>query len=133
VGTIYLVGTDQPRRSLDVLVVDDEPDVANSTAAILASIGFEVATAATVADARAVMADCDVRSVVLDHSIVEWDTESCSAELEEPGPVIVVVSGLGREELDNLVAQHGDRVYAALAKPVPPARLIEVVRGAVGS
>jgi DNA-binding NtrC family response regulator len=116
---------------LDVLIVDDEPDVANSTAEILASAGFAVEVTGTVPEARDVLATREVRSVLLDHTIVDWTQTDCSEERDD-GPAVIVMSGLGRGELAQLEESHGDRLFACLAKPVPPARLIEIVRTAVG-
>lgn len=118
--------------ALDVLVVDDEPSVAQTTAEILRSEGLTASTAATVGDALAVLASRKVRSVVLDHQIAGEDGTS----FLEKGcdlPPVIVMSGMSRDSLSGLEAAHGDRLFAFLAKPVPPWSLIQVVKAAIES
>lgn len=115
---------------MDVLVVDDEPSVAQTTAEILRSEGLTTMTAATVADALVVLASRNVRSVVLDHQIAGEDGSS----FLEKGcdlPPVIVMSGMSREALSGLETAYGDRLFAFLSKPVPPWNLIEVVRAAI--
>lgn len=115
---------------LDVLIVDDAPSVAASTAAVLQGEGMSVETAGTMAEAGTVLAGRTARCVILDHSIVDWDGGQCTG-MSGAHPVVIVVSGLGREELAEVQRQHADDIFACLAKPVLPARLIEVVRSAL--
>lgn len=118
--------------ALDVLIVEDDPNVAETTAEILRSEGLTASTASTVGDALEVLSSRVVRSVVLDHQIAGEDGESF---LEQGGllPPVVVMSGIGREALAGLQAAYGDRLFALLAKPVPPGTLIEVVMAAIES
>ena len=121
--------------SLDVLIVDDEPNVAQTTAEILRSEGLTASTAATVGDALEILASRDVRSVILDHQVAG---ENGAAFLEGVGsreklPPVVVISGMGHDALAGMEAAHGDRLFALLSKPVPPRTLIEVMTAAIES
>lgn len=117
---------------LDVLVIDDAPDVAESTADVLRSAGLSVATASTVPEARRIVAGQQVRAVIVDHSTAEW-AGSTEAHPPDPIPHVIVVSGMGRDSIEELERTRGDCLFACLAKPVPPSRLIEVVRAALAS
>lgn len=122
-----MVRAEQP--PLAVLVVDDEPEVAWSTAEILRSEGLEALTAGDLDEARRVLASRCVRSIILDQQIAGAG-ESLLTEQRDLPPVIVV-SGIGRESLEELRRTHPDRLFACLAKPVSPFQLIEVVKAAI--
>lgn len=127
-----LVGDEQHSGEgfVDVLVVDDESNVAQTTVDILRSEGLTASTAATVEEALAVIGSCKVRTVIVDHHIAGEDGVSI---LDKGGelPPVIVMSGMDRDALAELEATHGDRLFACLAKPVPPRNLIEVVKVAI--
>lgn len=130
--------SDQPQMveaKVDVLVVDDEPEVASSTADVLRSEGLEVLTAGNLDEARRVLAGRGVRSVILDQQITGAEIPGAGGEsLLGEGldlPPVIVVSGIGKDSLEELHRAHSDRLFACLAKPVSPFRLIEVVKAAV--
>jgi DNA-binding NtrC family response regulator len=117
--------------SIDVLIVDDDPAVAVSTAAVLESAGLVALVAPSLDAAEAVLATTAVGAVILDHNLgASRLGPDCPVRSEHP-PVIVV-SGIGRDALDCLRREHGGRLFATLAKPVAPRRLIDVVERAVG-
>ena len=120
-----------PRR-IDVLVVDDEDDVASTTAEILERAGMTATTAATLAEAQELIAGRDVGSVVLDHQVADASAADF-LDVDVDLPPIIVISGIGRDVLAEFEADYGDRVFACRAKPVPPNELIEVVRAALSS
>jgi len=115
----------------DVLVVDDQPDVASSTADILRSDGLSAETAATVDEALQIITIRDVRCIILDHQIV-GDGETLLAGGRDLPPVIVM-SGTDPDSLAEIEAVHGNRLFACMAKPVPPLDLIQVVRAAIAN
>jgi DNA-binding NtrC family response regulator len=117
---------------VDVLVIDDATDVAESTADVLRSAGLSVATASNVREARRIVAERRVRAVIVDHSTAEW-AGSAGEPTPDAAPPIIVVSGMGRDSIEELQARHGDCFFACLAKPVPPGTLIEVVRAALAA
>lgn len=47
-------------------------------------------------------------------------------------PPVIAASGLGRDALAALRTARAEKLFACLAKPVPPAMLIEVVKAAIG-
>ena len=94
-------------EGLDVLVVDDEPDVASSTADILRSEGMTAGTAGTVEEARQLIATREVRSIILDHQIAGNGESLLAGDLDLPP--IVVMSGMDRDALDELQVLHGGR------------------------
>lgn len=117
---------------VDVLVLDDAADVAESTADVLRSAGLSVATASSVPEARRIAAERRVRAAIVDHSTAEW-AGSADEPTRDTAPPIIVVSGMGRDSIEELQALRGDCLFACLAKPVPPGALIEVVRAALGA
>jgi len=119
-------------RTIDVLVVEDQPDLARSTAEVLRTEGFIVATAGTVEEALRLIATRDVRSVILDHQLGGEDGDRFLRDGFDLPPV-VAVTGMGPDLLADLRATHGDRLFACLAKPVRPTDLIKVVTAAIGS
>ena len=116
---------------LDVLVVDDQADVASSTADVFRAVGLSAATAATVEDALHMINTRVVKSVIVDHQIA--DNEDTFLATGRDLPPVIVVSGMDRASLAEVQAVHGHRLFACLAKPVPPLTLIEVVRAAIES
>jgi DNA-binding response OmpR family regulator len=115
---------------IDVLVVEDEWDVASTTAEILEVAGLHAEIASTLEEALAITAVRIVRSIVLDHQLADAD----AVEFLEAGvglPPVVVVSGVGRDVLAELEDSYGSRLFACCSKPLPPPELIEVVRAAV--
>lgn len=121
--------SDSSAERVDVLVVEDEPDVASSTADIFRSEGLNATIAATVEEALTVLATYDVRSIILDHQIVD-NGDSLLAE-DRHLPPVIVMSGMDRDELEELQNLHGARLFACLTKPVPPSHLIDVVKSAI--
>lgn len=120
------------REVLDVLVIDDAVDVAESTADVLRSAGLSVATTVTVPEARRIVGERHVRAVILDHSTAEWAT-AAQKSVPEAAPPVIVVSGMGRDKIEELQHRHGNCLFACLAKPIPPETLIEVVQAALAS
>jgi DNA-binding NtrC family response regulator len=123
---------DAPDGAIDVLVVDDEKDVASTTAEILERAGMTTVTATTLGEAQLVIKAHEVRSVVLDHQIAEADAQDFLRAVRNLPPVIVI-SGVGRDILAEFEATHGKRLLACRAKPVPPTELIDLVHTALAS
>ena len=117
---------------LDVLLVDDEVAVAESTAEVLASAGLRVGTSATLDEALRVLAMRSVGTVILDHHL------SGGAESERDFltrgrrlPPVILMSGLDLDALAEIRRTYADHIVACLAKPVPPQDLIAAVRSAI--
>jgi DNA-binding response OmpR family regulator len=119
-------GTDH----LDVLLIDDGQIMAELTAEILRTAGFLVAIAPNLDAALQVIESRHVGTVILDHHLRGENGERFFVRGRKLPPVIVV-SGMGQEVLKAYEAIYGDRVFACLAKPVPPLELINTVIGAL--
>ena len=117
---------------IDVLVVDDGPNMADTTAEILRSRGFTVAIAATLGEALEVMTACHVRAVILDHSL-RGETGVNFMDKGRDLPPVIVVSGMGPDVLQSYKTAYGEQVFTCLAKPVQPLDLIEAVKAALGN
>ena len=119
--------------TLDVLIVDDDPAVADSTADILAGVGLSCAVAPSLPEALAVLADgTEVGVVILDHHLAEA-SEGGDCAGPDPMPPVILMSGIRGAELHAVQRRHGPKLFAFLGKPVPPGELIAVVRRALGT
>ena len=121
---------DQRVGGIDVLVVDDEEDVASTTAEILERAGMTTVTATTLGQAQQLIRANDVRSLILDHQIADTDAQDF-LRAEPELPPVIVISGVGRDVLAAFEVTHGNRLFACRSKPVPPAELIALVRTAL--
>ncbi|HVS10261.1 MAG TPA: ATP-binding protein, partial [Planctomycetota bacterium] len=110
-----------------VLVVDDEPDAADSLAILLARHGFEVERAYGVATALAAAARFEPHAVITDLRLGAEDGVALARELRtrKPGPrCIVAVSGRAEEEL----GAEGAVFDGFAGKPVELDRLVALLR-----
>ncbi|HXX90908.1 MAG TPA: response regulator [Acidimicrobiales bacterium] len=131
-GTVPADGTEETEEVVDVLIVDDEGDVASTTAEILQRAGHRTAIASSLEEAVQVIASRTVRSVILDHQIADEKAEAF-LDSEPTLPPVIVVSGVGRDVLADLELAHGSRLFACRHKPVPPGELIELVDAALAA
>ena len=116
-----------------MLVVDDDPAVAESTADVLTGAGLTCAVASSLLQASSLLGGgTAVGVVILDHHLAE---ASGSGECAAPGPLppVILMSGIRGAELHDVQRRHGDKLFAFLGKPVAPDKLIAVVRQALGS
>jgi CheY-like chemotaxis protein len=109
-----------------VLVVDDEPDVRDTTAEVLVLAGHAAATAADGAEALRRMDEGFAPDVVLlDLLMPGMDgplfLEELRARLASP-PRVIVMTGVHSEHLKRLL-----RVSAVLFKPIDPSDLLAAV------
>jgi DNA-binding NtrC family response regulator len=118
--------------AIDVLVVDDEADVASTTAEILERAGMTTVTAASLVEAQQLIRANEVRSVILDHQVADADAQEF-LQAQRDLPPVIVISGVGRDILEEFETTHGNRLFACRAKPVPPPELIDLVRTALAS
>ena len=113
-----------------VLLIDDDADVAESTAGVLRSAGLGVHAAPGVEYARQL---CDVLvfdAVVLDHHLMEVDSRDFLAETPGTG-LAVIVSAAVPDDLADVKRRLGDRVFAVKSKPCSPPALIATVEAAI--
>ena len=115
----------------DVLVVDDEPAVADTAAEILRTAGFTPLTAHDVEGALALAGRHAFKVFVLDHRL---GPDTCEPILEhaEDLPPVVIVSAAPPDDLMDVARRH-QKVVSVKSKPCAPAELIETVREAIAS
>ena len=118
-----------PERSDVVLVVDDDPMQAHLARATLAAPGREVLTAASWAEARAILAEHDVALIVLDLVLPDADGRNALLTLREDArtaatPIFVVSGKVGPLPRSECLALGADRYFE---KPYD----LEAVQGAV--
>ncbi|HEX4611240.1 MAG TPA: response regulator, partial [Urbifossiella sp.] len=113
-----------------VLVVDDDPDAAESTATLLDLAGFDARTATTGEDALRQAEDAPPNAVFLDLMMPGMDGYELARRLREqvPGrrPFLVAVSGCALPDDHRRSADAGLDLH--LAKPVEPAVLVGVLK-----
>ncbi|HEX4608754.1 MAG TPA: response regulator [Urbifossiella sp.] len=115
---------------LRVLVVDDDPDAADSTATLLGLAGFDARTATTGEDALRQAEDVPPDAVFLDLMMPGMDGYEIARRLRERAavrrPFLVAVSGCVLPEDHRRSADAGLDLH--LAKPVEPAVLVGVLK-----
>ena len=118
-------------RPLRVLVVEDDPQAAASTALFLRLSGFEVRTAADGPTALEAATASRPDVVLLDLGLPGLDgcqvARALRAGLSGSRPLLVALTGHGREEDRRRSAEAG--VDHHLVKPVEPEALRELLRG----
>ncbi len=121
---------DAARRSVDVLVVDDDAAVRASCAEILRASGFEVEVAEDGEVALSLLGDLEVGLMLLDLKMPRRDGYAV-LESSETLPPVVLISAF---PLDDAVrARVGTKINHYLQKPVSPHRLVPLVASIVWS
>jgi two-component system KDP operon response regulator KdpE len=113
-----------------VLIVEDEPDLAQVMALAVGRAGFDVLTVDTGAGARAAVRRSDVAVVVMDRGLPDMDGLEATASLREdgfPGAVVVTSGHAGPE---HVAACQGAGADDVLGKPFALAELVDRVRSA---
>ena len=110
-----------------VLVVDDHPGVAGTTAEILRRAGVEVTTASRGDEADLLSMELTFDVVIIDYDVpfdrpvedvvMGWSKTSCTILVTAADPYTIAL----------FAERHRDEVFAALSKPVEPKELIGVV------
>jgi two-component system, response regulator RegA len=105
------------------VVVDDDDRLRSVLSEALESLGFEVRHAASVGEARAVLAECSPELVLLDVALPDGRALDVLRILEDktPRPRVVAVSGAAGPDESFQLAERGVRAY--LAKPLKLAEL----------
>jgi two-component system OmpR family response regulator len=114
-------------RSARLLIVDDDPDIRELTAAFLQGHGYLVDTASDGAAMRAAMASKDYALLVLDVMMPGEDGLSILRGLNRAtAPPVIILSVIG-EEVDRIVGlEMGADDY--IAKPANPRELLARIR-----
>jgi DNA-binding response OmpR family regulator len=119
-----------------ILVVDDEPSVRGSLAALLTRAGHEVIQAADGLEAGRVWREVELDLIILDLFMPEKDGIETMVELRAfaPGIPIIVMSGGGADgsPLGMLNAAKLLGAAVCIEKPFTPAQMLEAVRKVLG-
>ncbi len=108
-----------------ILCVDDQPAVLMTQAEVLRRDGFTVYTAASLTEARAVLAGKRIDGVVLDASVCETEQVCMYEATRDIQPKLTVVLHTGNPEA---MRQNCVQDKPTIAKPVPPAELASRLR-----
>jgi len=117
-------------RTFSVLVVEDDPGVRESTAALLRETGYSVTEAVDGVDGLQRLCDESFDVVILDLRLPRLDGPDMLDLLDDPPPV-VVFSAFEYFNENEMRQRFGPKVFAYLQKPVPPGRVLAVVAEAV--
>jgi CheY-like chemotaxis protein len=118
-----------PPRSLRLLVVDDHPDSAETTAQLLALHGHDTRAACTCADARALLtgpAPFAPELVLMDVRLPDGDGVALGVELSTllpARPVLIALTGLPGQAERCRAAGFDE----CLLKPTEPAALVALI------
>jgi two-component system OmpR family response regulator len=119
-----------PSDRLRVLVVDDEPDSADSTASLLTLSGFDARATTSGPDALRLADEYVPDVVLLDLMMPVMDGYELAGRLRERAterpPLLVAVSGCASPEEHRRSAEGGIDLH--LNKPADPAVLVGVLR-----
>lgn len=114
--------------ALSILIVEDQPDAAQSLYEVLTLLGHTARTAPN-ADAALREVEADVPDVVLLDiglpGMNGWELAGKLKILPKP-PVLVAVTGYGSEE--HVRRSHAAGIHLHLVKPVNPATLAGLLR-----
>jgi len=113
-----------------VLVVEDQEAIRDSTVAILRAAGFGVVPAADGVEALDVLRQHDVDVLLLDLGLPRMNGPEVLERLVDPPPV-VVVSGFEHDDEAEIRNRFGACVVDCLHKPVHPTRLLDATSGAL--
>jgi len=105
-------------RGPRLLIVEDEPPLAQAMARMLRSRGFEADIANSGAEARQRFGSVDYALVLLDIRLPDESGYGLLSELhkKQPSPAVVMISGVDDPELGKAAVEHG--AYGYFVKPV---------------
>jgi DNA-binding response OmpR family regulator len=113
-----------------VLIVDDEPTVANTVRMILESAGYRTIVAHDGQEAARLIKEAGPDAVLLDVILPRMDGVEVAIQACQVAPNCKVVLFSGRPDAADLLAAARARGYSfeILAKPTRPQELLEKIR-----
>jgi DNA-binding response OmpR family regulator len=122
----------QPRETVRVLVVDDHPEIARSSALLLQLAGFEVLTAYTGRDALKLVAEFHPHVALLDIGLPDLDGYEVARRLRADRTLrmmtLIAITAYGAEEDRRLGLAAGFNHF--LVKPVSFPALLSLIGSA---
>jgi two-component system response regulator PilR (NtrC family) len=117
-------------QSLPALVVDDEADIRDLLSLSLRRMGLDTDTAATITQAKKLLAEHRYRLCLTDMRLPDGDGLSLVREIAQRYPDIPVAVITAHGNMDNAVAALKAGAYDYLSKPVSLDQLRDLVRTA---
>jgi CheY-like chemotaxis protein len=124
-----LQATSHRERPAEVLVVDDQKDLRDTTAAILGAEGYAVVEAADGVEALERLRRSEIAVMLLDLGLPRMDGPTLLEQLDEP-PAVVVLSAFGEWSEAEIRTRFASKVVECLHKPVTPSRLLAATAAA---
>jgi CheY-like chemotaxis protein len=111
-----------------VLLVDDEPDLRTSIAAMLEHLGFQVETAGDGQEALERFVPGRFALVLMDLTMPKLDGREAFRRMKELDPAVKVILSSGYNEQDAIQQLLGHDLAGFIQKPYQVKALIEVLR-----
>ena len=113
--------------AIRVLLVEDDDDNRELMSEVLAAAGFDVATAASGAEALEALAASPVDVVVTDVGMPGMGGLELARAAKALAPHVPIVAVTGFAERDDIASARGREVDAVLVKPVEPDALTRTI------
>jgi signal transduction histidine kinase len=113
-----------------VLIVDDDPSLADNLAEIIATLGAETTIAPNRRSALARAAETDFDVALVDVRLPDGDGFGLLAPLRERSPFVEIVLITGNATLEGAMAAVREGAFAYVLKPFSPPELLDTVRRA---
>ena len=117
-------------KSLTILIVDDEPDVAASFATLLEAIGFEVRTAHDGSAALETLDEWSPDVAFVDLGMPQmngFEVADRIVDRQESPPYLIALTGYGRAEDRERAREHGFDQH--LVKPADIDEILAILDG----
>jgi len=119
------------KKTIRVLIVDDEERFRTTTTATLKKRGFEASAVAGGAEALEAIRKADVDVVVLDVKMPGMDGNEALLKMKTLKPELEVIMLTGHGTIQSGLEGYRDHVYAYLTKPCDIDILTEKIQDAV--
>jgi CheY-like chemotaxis protein len=120
----------QPRQSLRVLLVDDEPDTVATLKAVLEDEGHSIVTAPAVPQALQILREERPDAVIADIHMPGLSGYELGRQVQRiygsEGPMLIAISGIWKGQTDRMLAQLAGFDFF-LEKPCDPRVVISLL------
>ncbi|HVO33574.1 MAG TPA: response regulator [Elusimicrobiota bacterium] len=114
-----------------ILLVDDDPNIIESLKDILEDAGYDVRTASSGGEARALLSAASADLVIADYNLPDIKGRELADELARPPshPALLLMTGMAAGDLPP--GAPAGATFEILTKPVDPATLLSVLQKAL--
>ncbi len=116
-----------PMKQYDILIVDDEPDLASALAERLEIRGFQVEVAVNGEDALLLTGKADFDVVIIDMKMPGMDGLKLMSEIKRERPSTKIILFTGHGSASDIKKGMRDGASTYLVKPVDIEKLIDAV------